>query len=436
MGFFRNAVTVFATSAVALPISVLASVIVTRGLSVPDRGVYALLTNFSLLFFILTQLGWGDAVIYRVRAHGVSARRAYGTGLFANGAFALAALALCLSFREPLSRQLLGGASERAFWLAAATGPLLTIGDLVRGVARALDRFDLHNQFLLLQSVAILGGLVIALPVAGGGLDAALTSWCLVQVLLVAWFGARVAALAGFEWRLDLREAAASVAFGGAMYFQNLLIQLHERADVQLLGAFGVPSSEVALYAIAVSVVAPLRVVPGAIGTALLPELSGATERQAAETTAAVVRMAALLMLVIAAALAAVGSFAIPILFGASYRPAVTPFLVLLPGLTTVTVSRLLARYFAAVGRPRALWGIGALGVAANVGLNLWLIPRMGILGSATAALCSTTLEAVATLLYFASESGQSVRATLVPRAADFAPHVARLRELVASYRR
>ncbi|HTO08564.1 MAG TPA: oligosaccharide flippase family protein [Myxococcota bacterium] len=428
MGFFRNAASVFATSAIALPISVVTNVVVARWLSVPDRGLYAELTNFSFVFYLLTQLGWGDAVIYRVRGHGVPPRRAFATGLFANGAVALGAFALCVAFREPLSHQFLGGASPKAFWLAAATGPLLVLGDLLRGVARALDRFDLHNQFGLLQSAAILGGLLIALPLAGGALEAALSSWCLVQVFLVAYFGARVAALAGFEWRLDLHEAAASIAFGGAMYFQYLLIQLHERADVLLLGALGTPSFDVALYATAVSVISPLRLVPGAIGTALLPELSGVSAREAAEFTAAVVRTSALVMLAIALGLAAVGALAIPLLFGARYAPAVTPFLILLPGLTAVTVSRLLQRYFAAVGRPRALWGIGALALGANVGLNLVLIPRAGILGAATAGLCSTTLEAVATVWYFSSESGQRVRDTLLMRGADFARIRSRLR--------
>jgi O-antigen/teichoic acid export membrane protein len=433
VGFFRNAVSVFATSAVALPIGVVTNVIVTRWLSESDRGLYALLINFSTVFYTLTQLGWGDAVIYRVRGHGVPSQRAFGTGLLGNGALALGASLLCFAFREPLSRDFLGGAPGPAFQLAVAAGFLLALGDLVRGVARALDRFDLHSQFLLLQSVGFLGGIAIALPWAGGGLDAALGAWCLVQLGLVAWYGTRVAALAGVEWRLDWQEASASLAFGGAMYFQNLLISLHERADVLLLGALGVPSAEIALYAIALSIVAPLRLVPGAIGTALLPELAGANDTKAAEITVAVVRMAALLMLALAGFLAAVAAVVIPLLFGARYAPAVTPFLVLLPGLTAVTLSRLLARYFQATGRPRALWGIGALAVVTNVGLNLILIPRMGILGAATAGLCSTTFEAIATLVFFVSESGQSVRATLVPRAADFTPHVARLRALVAS---
>ena len=81
-------------------------------------------------------------------AHGVEVRRAFATGLLANGAFALAAFALCLALpRAAVARVSRRRVCARAFLIAAATAPLLTLGDLLRGVARALDRFDLHNQF-------------------------------------------------------------------------------------------------------------------------------------------------------------------------------------------------------------------------------------------------------------------------------------------------
>ena len=433
MGFFRNVAFVLATSAAALPISLATGVVLARWLSVADRGLYALLTTFSAIVFLLTQLGWGDAIIYRTRRHSVSPRKAFATGLIANGAFALAAFALCLVFREPLSRGFLGDVSPRAFWIAAATAPLLTIGDLLRGVARALDRFDLHNQFGLLQSGLILVALVIALPLAGGALEAALVANLLVQAALVASFGARVAALAGFEWRVDLPEALASIAYGGVMYLQNLLVNLHERVDVFLLAALGVAASDIGLYAAAVSVVAPLRLIPGALGTVLLPRLAGASESDAAAFTAAVVRPSILLMLIAALALAGAGALGIPLLFGRDYAPAVVPFLVLLPGVTAVTVSRVLARYFAAVGRQRALVVLLAAALLLNVALNYVLIPRAGIVGAALASLISYSLEAVAMTALFVVESGQGLRATLIPNASDFEGYAARLREIVSA---
>jgi O-antigen/teichoic acid export membrane protein len=433
VSFFRNVATVLATSMARSPLGFATGIVLARWLSVSDRGLYAVLTTFSAVAFLLTQLAWSDAVIYRTRREGVSPRRAFSTGVLANGAFALAALALCLAFREPLSRAFLGDVPERAFFLAAATAPLLTLGELLCGVARTLDRFDLHNQYGLLQSLLILVALIVALVFGGGALDAALAVNLIVQAALVAAFFARLVALAGFEWRIDLREALASVRYGKNLYLQNLLINLHERVDVLLLAALRVPAFEIGLYAAGVSVVTQLRQVPGAIGTVLLPRLAGATETEAAEFTSAVVRPSLLVMLGAAAVLAPAGALGIPLLFGRDYAPAVAPFLVLLPGVAAVTISRVLGRYFAAVNRQRAILVLRAAVLVLNVALNLWLIPRSGILGAALASLISYSVEAVATIALFLADSGRDLRSAFAPRASDFEEYLARVRGIVSS---
>src|SRR5262249_43612186 len=152
--------------------------------------------------------------------------------------------------------------------LAALAAPLLALGDLLRGVARAIDRFDIQNSYSLLQSAGMLCGLALALPVLGGALDAAIGTYFAVQLALVAIFGIRLAALVGFEPRVDRAEAAASVGYGSNLYVQNLLISLHERVDLFLLAWLGVAAFDIGLYATAAAIVAQLRFVPGAIGVA------------------------------------------------------------------------------------------------------------------------------------------------------------------------
>ena len=434
MGFLRNVASVFATNVARIPLGFLTQIVLARWLSVADRGMYALLTTFSFVVFLLTQLGWADAVIYRTRRGGVSPRRALSTGFAANGAFALGAFALCCALRAPLSRAFLGDVSAWAFVVAAATAPLLTLGELLCGTARTIDRFDLHNQYGFLQSLGILL-LLVALTFGGGALDSALAVGLAVQVALVVVFGTWLVALAGIEWRVELREALASVRYGRNLYVQNLLINLHERIDVLLLAALGVSAVDIGLYAAGVSVVAQLRQVPGAIGTVLLPRLAGATEAEAAEFTATVVRPSLLVMLAAALALAPAGAIGIPLLYGSAYLPAVLPFLVLLPGVALVTVSRVLGRYFAAVNRQRAIVVLRAAVLVLNVALNLWLIPRAGIVGAALASLLSYGTEAAATMVLFLADSGQAWRAAFAPRASDFDEYLARLRGFVSRAR-
>ncbi|HTO68803.1 MAG TPA: oligosaccharide flippase family protein [Myxococcota bacterium] len=411
-----------------MPLAFATQIVLARWLTVSDRGFYAILTTFSAIVFLGTQLGWGDAVIYRTRRENVSPRRALSTGVLGNGAFALAVALACWLFRSPLSRAFLGDVSARAFLLAAATAPLLAVGDLLCGVARTLDRFDLHNQYGIYQSLGILAGLVGALVFGGGALDAALAVNLAVQAALVLWLGAALAALAGFEWRIDFAEVRASVGYGKNLYVQNLLINLHERVDVLLLAALGVSSVQIGLYAAGVAVVTRLREVPGALGTALLPRLAGATESEAAEFTAAVVRPSLLVMGAAAAVLAPAGAVGIPLLFGTEYAPAIAPFLVLLPGVAAVTVSRVLGRYFAAVNRQRAIVVLRGAVLVLNVALNLWLIPRAGIVGAALASLVSYSAEAAATVALFLADTGRRFGDSLLPRARDFEESLARVR--------
>jgi O-antigen/teichoic acid export membrane protein len=433
VGFIRNVAGVLATSLAAIPISIATSVVLARWLSVPDRGFYALLTAFSAVLFLLTQLGWAEAAIYRTRRHGVPAARVYSTGIAANSAIALAVLAICLAFREPISRGFLGEVTARAFLLAALTAPFLALGDFVRGVARALDRFDLSNAFGFLQSAGLLAALALALPGMGGALDAALAANLAVQALLVVSFGMRVGALSGFELRFDPREAAACLAYGANLYLQNLCIHLHERVDVFLLAALGVSARDIGLYAAAVSVVSPLRLVPGAIGTALLPQLAGSRDDEAAEFTAAVARQGTLVMIAIALGLVPAGMIGIPLLFGVDYTDAVTPFLWLLPGMAALALSRVLSRYFAAVHRQRALLAMRAAALVANVGLNLVLIPRLGIIGAALASLVSYGAEALGVAALFLLDSGRSARDAFALRASDVEPYRAQLRRLLGT---
>jgi O-antigen/teichoic acid export membrane protein len=432
VSFFRNVGTVLASSVAVIPVSLAISIVLARFLSVPDRGLYGLLTNFSLLLFLFAQLGWPDAVIYRVRRAGVAPRRAFATGLLASSALGGLAAGLCLVFGEPLRHAFMRDAQESSFVIAAVTAPLLVAGELLRGVARAVDRFDLHNQFGLLQVGGLYLALCLALPVMGGALDAALLANLVVQLLLVAYLCARLAAQLGFEPSVSPGEALASVGYGWKLYVQNLLMNLHERLDLLLLPALGTAAADIAQYAVAVTVVSQLRLVPGALTTVLLPQLAGASRADAAEFTAAVARRATALMAAAALALVPIGIVGIPLLFGASYRPAVTPFLWLLPGVAAVTSSRVLSRYFAAVDEQRAVLAVRCGALALNFALNCAFIPSHGVIGAAWASLASYSAEALAIAWLFLATTGRGPRDVFWPRAGDFAPLRARLRDYLA----
>lgn len=430
MGFVRNVAAVLLTTAASIPLGLLSSVILARRLSVADRGEYALLVTFSALICVLSQLGWPEAAIHRVRRHRVPPSRAFATGLWANALISLAVLGIALLLRTWLAPTILHGADETLYGVAALGGCLAIFGEFLRGSARSIDRFDLHNWYGFAQSAGLLLALGGALLVGSGGLEAALFATVGVQACLCVVFLAIMARASGVEPVIDTAEARAHLRYGVAIYPQGLVNQLHERLDMFVLAALGVGSGEIAFYAVAVSVIGPLRFLPDAISTVLLPHLAVESDERAAEVTAAVARQAALQMSAITLALVPLGIVFLPVLFGASYAASIVPFLLLLPGITALSVSRVLARYFATVARQGVLLGARGIALALNITLCFALIPSLGIRGAALASLVTYAVEAALVIWAFLADTRLSARDAFAPRRTDFEPYLVRLRRV------
>jgi O-antigen/teichoic acid export membrane protein len=84
--------------------------------------------------------------------------------------------------------------------------------------------------------------------------------------------------------------------------------------------------------------------------------------------------------------------------YGAAYEPAVPPLQVLAGGSIFVFCTWILHSAAIAMNLDRRLVGTTAIGLIANIALNILFIPRMGITGSAWATVIAEAL--IVTLLY------------------------------------
>jgi O-antigen/teichoic acid export membrane protein len=85
--------------------------------------------------------------------------------------------------------------------------------------------------------------------------------------------------------------------------------------------------------------------------------------------------------------------------YGAAYEPAVPPLQVLAGGSIFVFCTWILHSAAIAMNLDRRLVGTTAIGLIANIALNILFIPRLGITGSAWATVIAEAL--IVTLLYF-----------------------------------
>ena len=430
MNFARNASSTAVTQVARTILGLGLAVLLARWLSEADRGVYAVVVTLALFGEQLAQLGMRVAVIYRMSQPGVTRARAVGAALeWTLGAFALLAV-LCVLFVDPLRERFLLGADPIFVYLALALAAADLFAGLSDAVARGIDRFDLRNANQISIALGSLAAAWAALVVFRTGLVGALLATAGARIGLLLVFSALTLRQSGIDLSADRHELGESLRFGVQGHAQGLLAKLHERADVMLMAALRVDPVQIAVYAVAVSVIDRLRVVPDSIASALLPKLATVAPAETGPYTARVTRHLVFWVGLSGLALAVAAPFLVPILFGQPYAASVAPLFVLLPATAMLAVRTMVSTYFVAVGRPGFNAKVQALSVAVNVAANLWAIPRHGVLGAAFASLLSYGVEAIATLLAFRRETGCGLGRTLVVGRKDFEAYAGRARRL------
>jgi O-antigen/teichoic acid export membrane protein len=432
MSFFRNAVSLMATSIVVTPIGLLTTVLLTRTLSPADFGTYSVLISFTTITTLLSQLGWPSATIYRTRRLGVPAATAATAGLVGMAATSTIAVGLCLQLDDWIAARFLHSAPVVLIRYVLPIVPALVFARWFIGLARALERFDLENAYRFAVVSGTLAVLSFVLLVRQGGLAEALLGAAAVNGIASAGLGVAVLAQTGIALELRLGELVASVRYGMKTYAQTIATQLHEQIDIFMLAALAIAREEIAYYAVAVGIVNRLKIVPDAIATALFPRAASLDHAEAADVASRATRHAALWVALTTIAIAVVAPVVVPFIFGEPYLATVPPLFVLLPAMMGMTLATILSRFFMAFDRQTITVAIQATATAANVVLNFVLIPRFGTMGAASASLVSYMFTATCMTWAFRRQTGLPLRALIVLGGEDVATYRARLTGLRA----
>jgi O-antigen/teichoic acid export membrane protein len=427
MGLIRNAASILATQTVIIPLNVVTSIVLARYLSLEDRGHFAIAVSIGVTVLALSQVGWPSAVIYRLRRNRSDPAVVAATGVLAATAFSSLAIALCLLMRHQLADWLLRGAPLIALYLALAAIPFQLLGNIFSGITRGIDRFAMQNGYRLSIGAGRLGALFLVLVLAGGKLADALGASLVVHAIAAAGLVLAVVLRTGIRPRPDRSEFLGTLRFGSKAWAYSLAGNLHERIGLFMLAYLLQDPSQVALYAIAAGVITYLYLFPEAIAVSALPQITGLERAEAGRLTAAALRNA-IPWVVLSVLVAAPSSpYLLPWVYGVAYSGSVAPFLLLLLAVPLRTVYLILARYFFAINRQSVNISLVFVSMPLNLALNIWLIPRYGVLGAALASVISYTLEGVAIATIFIGTAETGLRDTLLLRREDLAAYRERL---------
>ncbi len=386
-------------AAVTTVANLLLSVVVARAVSTADAGIFFAITSLLLLLATLGRLGTNGGAVYflpRLRVLGSAAeidravRLSVRPTLLASGVLGLGLLV----FAPQLADRFVGGASDDAVLVLRLCGlalPFAAVGDVLQSVTRGFGR--MRTTVLIerigrpLAQVALIG---LAAPT--GEVSLLVLAWTLpyLPATLLSLLPARRLIAAERAHKAD----AGPSGFDRSQYWRftapralTLLAQVAlQRLDVLLVVSILGPAPA-ALYAAATRFLVVGQLGNQAISAALQPRLSAALAREDRQEAGLLYRTTtAWLVLTTWPLYLLVGAFpaALVGIFGSRYAGATDVVVVLCAAMLVATACGQVDNVLMMAGR--STWNLGnaLLALVVQVGVDLVLIPRTGILGAAT----------------------------------------------------
>lgn len=214
------------------------------------------------------------------------------------------------------------------------------------------------------------------------------------------------------DYRRTIKD---QLSLGGRIVIANSINQINYQVDIILIGIF-LTAAQVGYYSIAVTLSTFFWLIPQAIQTITYPAITQYWTTRSVPSIQMLVNKSIKYCTVILVPIGLAVSFFSPEvvgIFGAQYGASIIPTLVLLVGtIINGSVQRPIGSILYSLGLPQLNLYIFSAAAIANVVLNLWLIPTVGILGASLASDFSYIFITVATLYYMVKVTNISVESS------------------------
>ncbi len=415
----RNSAARFLADSAGLAFGMVSGIITARWLGPSGKGLFSSLSFLAAMVMQICSLGLGDAAIVLVGQRRATMQHALAVTVFA--VICSAAVGMAILWSGAMVAFGSDWDLVRSATVVASAGLPVSLLVYVLG-------FILAAQERIVASSVVLG-VTSGVTAAAMALLVAVLSLELPGAVLATVLGpAAGLVLAAVLLRragLSLRPRAGwaylrpALRYGVTVEASYLVTVMFLRVDVLVVYSLA-GANAAGQYSVALTVAALVGLLPIAISHATFPRMANVEVDEANELTVRAFRFALVAAVAGGLLLAAATPLLVPLLFGAAFRPAVAPAMLLIPGSIIWSSQWVLCRAAAARGRPGLLLRSFGLGLVVMGVIDWALVPHLGLVG---AALGSAAGPAAGLLLCFRAYRGSSwwpvPLRVLVPRAAD-----------------
>jgi O-antigen/teichoic acid export membrane protein len=272
--------------------------------------------------------------------------------------------------------------------------PFLVVNNTLLGLLSGLREMKSYSLRTVIRSSLLLSFTVLLVGI-GFGIKGAVLALVLSEVgtlFLLIFISKNFFC---FVIRDYVKTTKEVVKFGSQLFLASAIWMANTNADKLLVGYF-LMDKDVGIYAIAVAITNGLLIIPGAISTVTYPAISeynGKKQHEAIETLINKSMKYSLIVLSILGLLIVFFSKdIILLLLTPEFLPAITPLAILIFGVIFSGAANSVGAAWTAMGRPDLCFKLNIPVLFVNLGIDVVLIPTLGITGAAIGTATSLSL--------------------------------------------
>ena len=406
----------FSTQISLFAIALINSILIARILGPTDKGSYAAVVTLPTMLSSFGTLGLPAAANY-FAGKGVSLASLIRAAYVLTAIVSAVLVGIVWLVLPALETSILSAAKGhddllRAITLVVPLGILSAFGGAIlygRQAVRVYNVIQIAAASLLLAWVAVVVGL------NHGGLLGAVAGSIVTSVVTVLLVMIAVHRLGRSDRGGETLSYRGLASYGTRSYPASLSGYFSYRADNYIIQAtIPDPRRPLGLYSQAVTMDELVFYVPNSIATLFLPRVAGSTHEDSSRMVARIGRLTSMLTLGVVAGLIPAAFIGIHLILP-RYVDCLPAFFVLLPGMVTLSLGKVMTSYISGRGRPGLVAFGTTFSLVFNIGLNLFLIPRFGIVGASLSSVVSYSIQAAVAVYFAARLSGNSIVSLIAP---------------------
>jgi len=419
MSFLRGFTIAMVANAVLFVLSFLNNKLLYITLSEQDNGIYFLVMRLSLLFMLI--LGeWIRLTNINIAGKNRNLNPFLSTNSLVYSLF----VCFLLLGGVFLARLFSPGVPLFFSLIVVVTGAFLLLRNVFQSLMLVNNRMMNFSVSIVSWGLLILALDFLFLVVYDLGLAFALYALVISSAVAAVWTVAASAASEGFSRRPSLKVFLMSGKLGVRAAFavlgMFLMINIHAFAIEPLAGKDVDSLAMVAVFSVCFRVFQMFQRGSDVTGTVLYADVARTDERKGYRTTLRVCRNIFFFSVLFSIVFSMVGKTVILVIAKSSYLTAYVPTMLMLPGIIAVNTGAVMNSSYWGRGYPAKIILAPFVAALAGFGLDIILIPSMGISGATLSFTVMTVVWFGYVLIVFRKDSGYRYREILVPQFEDF----------------